>query len=186
VSDAVYRPMGLATGPDGSLYISDSKKGKIWRIMFKGDKNKFGKDELAAMEKRKLNSNIRTPDEVNDDLYKDKPIPGSQVYNYYCISCHQRNGKGDGNRFPPLDSSEWVIGDKKRLIGVVLNGLDKPIEVKGKPYNNLMPQHSFLKDEDIAQVLTYIRQHFNNNSNAVTSKDVSVVRKDSVEKLNKP
>jgi cytochrome c len=44
--------------------------------------------------KEKLNSNIRTPDEVNDDLYKDKPIPGSQVYNYYCISCHQRNGKG--------------------------------------------------------------------------------------------
>jgi hypothetical protein len=56
--------------------------------------------------------------------------------------------QGDGNRFPPLDSSEWVIGDKKRLIGVVLNGLDKPIEVKGKPYNNLMPQHSFLKDEE--------------------------------------
>ena len=180
VSDAVYRPMGLAMGPDGSLYITDSNKGKIWRIMYKGDKNKFGKDELAAMEKRKLNSNIRTPDEVNDNLYKDKAIPGGQVYNYYCISCHQRNGKGDGNRFPPLDSSEWVNGDKKRLIGVVLNGLNKPIEVKGKPYNNLMPQHSFLKDEDIAQVLTYIRQHFNNNPDIVTGKDVSEVRKASM------
>ncbi|MEJ7768309.1 MAG: c-type cytochrome [Chitinophagaceae bacterium] len=176
-SDAAYRPMGLAMGPDGSLYVSDSKKGKIWRILYKGDKTKFGEAELAVMEKRKALSNIRTPDEVNDNLYKGTALPGEQVYNIYCVSCHQRNGKGDGNRFPPLDSSEWVNGDKKRLIDVVLNGLNKPIEVKGRPYNNLMPQHSFLKDEDIAQVLTYIRQHFNNFSSAVTVKEVSEVRK---------
>ncbi len=176
-SDAGYRPMGLAMGPDGSLYVTDSNKGKIWRIMYKGDRNKFGEAQLSAMAKRKANANIRTPHEVNDDLYKEKAIPGSQVYNYYCISCHQRNGKGDENRFPPLDSSEWVYGNKKRLIEVVLNGLDKQITVKGKSYNSLMPQHSFLKDEDIAQVLTYIRQHFNNNTDSVTSKEVSVVRK---------
>lgn len=176
-SDASYRPMGLAMGPDGSLYVTDSNKGKTWRIMYKGDRNKFGEAQLSAMAKRKANANIRTPHEVNDDLYKDKAIPGSQVYNYYCISCHQRNGKGDENRFPPLDSSEWVYGNKKRLIEVVLNGLDKQITVKGKSYNSLMPQHSFLKDEDIAQVLTYIRQHFNNNTDSVTSKEVSVVRK---------
>ena len=52
-SDAKYRPMGLAMGPDGSLYISESNKGKIWRVMYKGDKNKFGKEQLAAMERRK-------------------------------------------------------------------------------------------------------------------------------------
>ncbi len=162
---------------DTSLLVTDSNKGKIWRIMYNGDRNKFGEAQLSAMAKRKANANIRTPHEVNDDLYKEKAIPGSQVYNYYCISCHQRNGKGDENRFPPLDSSEWVYGNKKRLIEVVLNGLDKQITVKGKSYNNLMPQHSFLKDEDIAQVLTYIRQHFNNNTDSVTSKEVSVVRK---------
>jgi len=153
--------------------------------MFKGDKNKFGKAELASMEKRKLNSNIRTPDEVNDNLYKDKAIPGGQVYNYYCISCHQGNGRGDENRFPPLDGSEWVNGDKKRLIGAVLNGLNIPIEVKGRPYNNLMPQHSFLKDEDIAGVLSYVRQHFNNNPDKITAKDVAEVRKASMNKGNK-
>lgn len=176
VSDAAYRPMGLAMGPDGSLYVSDSQKGKIWRIMFKGNKNKFGKEQLADMEKRKLYSNIRTPDEIADNLYKDKALPGEKVYNIYCVFCHQRNGKGDGNRFPPLDSSEWVIGDKKRLIDIVINGLNKPIEVKGKPYNNLMPPHGFLRDEDIAQVLTYIRQHFKNNADAVTAEEVLIVR----------
>src|ERR1043166_789852 len=86
-TDAECRPMGLAEGPDGSLYISDSKKGKIWRIMYKGNKENFGKDQLASMEKRKANSNIRTPDEINDNLYKDKVIPGSQVYMTYCVSC---------------------------------------------------------------------------------------------------
>jgi len=171
-NDAAYRPMGLAVGPDGSLYISDSRKGKIWRIMYKGDKKKFGEVELAAMEKRKLNSNIRTPDEIKDNLYSDKPIPGAQVYQTYCVSCHQYNGKGDGDRFPPLDSSEWVNSDKKKLIDVVLNGLNKPITVKGKPYSSVMPQHSFLRDEDIAEVLTYVRQRFNNNDILVSADEV--------------
>ena len=176
VSDAAYRPMGLATGPDGSLYVSDSRKGKIWRIMYQGDKNKFGSEELAAMEKRKTFSNIRTPDELKDNLYKDKALPGEKVYSIYCASCHQRNGKGDGNRFPPLDSSEWVMGDKKRLVDVVMNGLNRPIQVKGKPFNNLMPPFSFLRDEELAQVLTYIRQHFN-NSGAITVEEISEFRK---------
>jgi len=172
VSDAVYRPMGLAMGPDGSLYISESRKGKIWRVMYKGDKKKFGEAELVAMEKRKLNSNIRTPDEIKDNLYNDKPIPGGQVYQTYCVSCHQHNGKGDGDRFPPLDSSEWVNSDKKKLIDVVLNGLNRPITVKGKLYNSVMPQHSFLRDEDIAEVLTYVRQRFNNNDISVSADEV--------------
>ncbi len=66
--NAKYRPMGLAEGPDGSLYVSESKKGKIWRIMFKGDRTKFGDQELAAMEKRKERSYLRTPDEKKDLL----------------------------------------------------------------------------------------------------------------------
>ena len=182
VSDAAYRPMGIAEGPDGSLYVSDSRKGKIWRIMYTGDKNKFGTAELAVMDNRKTLSNIRTPDEVKDNLYKEKALPGEKVYSIYCVSCHQRNGKGDGNRFPPLDSSEWVMGDKKRLIDVVFNGLNRPIQVKGKPFNNLMPQFSFLRDEELAEVLTYIRQHFNNNSSAVTAEEVSEFRKASGKK----
>jgi hypothetical protein len=74
------------------------------------------------------------------------------------------------------------MGDKKRLIEVVLNGLNTPIEVKGKPYNNLMPPFSFLRDEELAEVLTYIRQHFNNNSTPVTGEEVSDRRKASMQK----
>jgi glucose/arabinose dehydrogenase len=175
-SDARYRPMGLAVGPDGSLYVSDSRVGKIWRILYKGNKGEFGHKQLAAMEKRKSNSNIRTPDEVADNLYKEKGLPGSKVYGTYCASCHQRNGKGDGNRFPPVAESDWVNGDKKKLISVVLNGLDKPIRVNGKEYNSLMPQHSFLKDEEIAQVLTFIRLNFNKNNDSITAEEIKRAR----------
>jgi mono/diheme cytochrome c family protein len=70
-----------------------------------------------------------------------------------------------------------VNGDKKKLIEVVLNGLNEPITVNGKSYNNLMPQHSFLRDEDIAQVLTYIRKRFNNNIDSVLADEVQKIRR---------
>jgi glucose/arabinose dehydrogenase len=177
VSDAIHRPMGIAMGPDGSIYISDTEKGKIWRIMFKGNKKNFGAAQLAQMEKRKSLSNIRTPDKDKDDLDRGKLTEGSKVYNIYCSTCHQGNGLGDGSRFPPLKESEWVTGEKEKLIDIVLNGLEGPVEVKGKPYNGLMPQHgSFLKDEELAEVLTFIRQNFNNNASAITSAEVNKAR----------
>jgi glucose/arabinose dehydrogenase/cytochrome c5 len=176
VSDAVYRPMGIAMGPDGSLYIAETEKGKIWRVTYKGDKAKFGASQLAHMEKRKLMSNIRNPDEIADNLDRGKPVVGSKVYGVYCSACHQRNGMGDSQRFPPLAGSEWVTGDKKKLITVLLKGLEGPIEVKGQFYNNAMPQHSFLKNEDIAEVLTHIRTNFGNNADAVTPAEVNEVR----------
>lgn len=176
VSDAVYRPMGIAMGADGSLYIAETEKGKIWRIMYKGDKDHFGAAQLAAMEKRKSLSHIRTPDEMEDNLQKGQLVQGETIYNTYCGTCHQGNGLGDSQRFPPLAGAEWVTGDKQRLISVLIKGLEGPVEVKGKTYNSVMPQHSFLSDEDIAKVLTYIRQNFGNNASAINPEEVQQVR----------
>lgn len=177
VSNAVYRPMGLTEGPDGSLYISDTEKGKIWRVMFKGNKKTFASPELAAMARRKITaSNIKTPDEIADNLYRGK-VTASVVYATYCVSCHQNNGKGDGNRFPPVAQSEWVNGDKSKLISVILNGLQGPVKVKGLSYNEVMPAHgSFLNNEQIAEVLTYIKSNFGNTPEVVTAKEVEIVR----------
>ena len=176
-SDAKYRPMGIAMGPDGSIYIAETEKGKIWKITYKGGKKKFTKASLASMEKRKTMSHIRTPDIIKDNLDKDKPVAGGKVYSVYCAACHQRNGKGDSQRFPPLGGSDWVTGDKKRLIEVVLKGLEGPIEVNGQSYNNVMPQHSFLKDQEIAEVLTHIRSSFGNTADAVSTDEVAGIRK---------
>ncbi len=176
-SDARYRPMGIAMGPEGSLYVSDTEKGKIWRIMYKGEKDKFGEAALANMEKRKSASHIRQPHEVDDNLDKNIVAGGEKIYNVYCGTCHQRNGQGASGRFPPLAGTPWVTAEKKRLITLVLKGLEGRIEVKGETYDNMMPQHSFLDNEEIANVLTYVRQNFGNKASAVTAEEVAAVRK---------
>jgi glucose/arabinose dehydrogenase/mono/diheme cytochrome c family protein len=176
-NDAIYRPMGIAMGPDGSLYISDTEKGKIWRIIYKGDKDKFGEAQLAKIEARKKESNIRQPHEVNDNLEKGVVAGGARVYGIYCGTCHQRNGQGASGRFPPLAGTTWVTGDKKKLIGIALKGLEGPIDVNGEQFNATMPQHSFLSNEEIANVLTYIRENFGNKAAPVTPEEVAAVRK---------
>ena len=176
-SDAKYRPMGLAMGPDGSLYISESNKGKIWRVMYKGDKKTFGEAELADMEKRKSRSYIKTPDEVKDNLGLGGEMEGLILYNSYCRGCHQRDGKGDNSRYPPLAGSDWVAGDKDRLIGVLLHGLQGEIKVNGKLYNGMMPAHgAFLDDHAIASILTFVKGRFNKEKIRVTSQEVTTVR----------
>ncbi|HWK05151.1 MAG TPA: c-type cytochrome [Puia sp.] len=176
-SDAVFRPMGLATGPDGSLYISESNKGRIWRVMYKGDKDQFGEAQLAEMEQRKSRSYIKTPDSVKDNLGKGGEMEGLILYNSYCRGCHQRDGKGDNSRYPPLVGSDWVAGDKDRLIGVILRGLQGEVKVNGKTYNGLMPAHgAFLDDHAIASILTFVKRRFNKENVTVTSREVTTVR----------
>lgn len=173
--DAVHRPVGLAAGPDGSLYISDSRKGKIWRVVYKGERETFGSEQLAEMEARKSLPHIRTPDEVHDDMQKHLAVD-QKLYNTFCGTCHQQNGKGARGRMPPLAGTEWVTGNKERLITVVLNGLQGPLEVNGESYNSVMPAHHFLKDDEVAMILTYIRRSFGNQASAVTAAEVRRVR----------
>lgn len=174
---AKHRPTGLATGPDGSLYVSDSVQGRIWRIMYKGDREAFGEKQLAGMRNEKQTAdNIRTPHEEDDNLEKEAVAGGEQLYRTYCASCHQRNGEGSPPRYPPLAGTDWVTGDKQRLISVILRGLEEPIVVNGEHYNFPMPQHSFLSNEDVAGIATYIRQNFNNEASAVSEADVQRVR----------
>ena len=175
-SEAKYRPMGLAEGPDGSLYISESNKGKIWRVMYKGDKDSFGEADLADMEKRKSMSYIKDPDEVKDVLNIGSGSEGYKLYSIYCRNCHQGNGKGDNNRFPPLAGSEYVLGDKVRLIGILLNGLQGEITVNDTKYEGLMPQFGHLDDYALASVLTFIRTRFKNDASPITPDEVKAVR----------
>lgn len=174
--DAGYRPMGIAMGPDGSLYISESEHGKIWRVMYKGDKKKFGPEQLVSMEERKKEPHIRTPDEIEDDLTPSRSAAGAVLYNKYCAACHMQNGKGDGSRYPSIAGSEWVTGDQMKLIEVVVNGLQGPIMVNGKPFDGVMPPIDFLEDEEIAQILTYVRKKFGNNSSPIGSYYVKMGR----------
>lgn len=185
-SDALYRPMGLAEGPDGSLYISESNKGKIWRVMYKGDKTRFGEAQLNRMEARKSRTYIKTPDEKADNLGKGGAMHGHMLYIAYCANCHQRDGMGDNNRYPPLVGSEWVGGSRERFISVVLNGLQGEIKVNGKTYNGVMPAHrEVLDDHAVASILTFVSQYLNKEDKPFTLKEVNKVRK-ATDKKNTP
>lgn len=176
-SDAKHRPSGLAVGPDGSLYVTEDLEGRIWKITYTGDKNNFGSEALARMqEEKKTARNIRQPDPEKDNLQKGVAVGGEQIYITYCATCHQQDGKGASGRYPPLAGTDWVTGDKERLARLVLTGLEGPMEVNGKNYNAVMPQHSFLSDREASEVLTYIRQNFGNDASAVTEEEVANVR----------
>ena len=80
--------------------------------------------------------------------------------------------------YPPLAGSEWVAGDRDRLIGILLNGLQGEIKVNGKTYNGIMPAHgSFLDDHAIASILTFVQLRFNKVHNNVPSAEVTRLRK---------
>ena len=145
--------------------------------MYKGDRNNFGAEQLAGMKQRESRTYIKTPDEVADNLNTGDRLEGSILYKTYCANCHQGNGKGDNNRFPPLDSSEYVMGDKNLLISIILNGMQGEIRVKGKTYNGLMPAHdNILDDHAIASITTYIRSRFGKQKDIVTTHDVKAIR----------
>ena len=70
-----------------------------------------------------------------------------------------------------------MTGDKDRLIKIILEGMEGPIEVNGKQYSAVMPQHNFLSDKEIADVLTYIRSDFGNSASPVSEEEVANLRK---------
>ena len=118
---------------------------------------------------------------------QDQNDAGKEVYmkaaagGGMCFTCHQVNGKGLAGQFPPLAGSDWVLGDKDRLIKISMYGLMGEIEVNGVKYNNVMAPPGIppasLTDDQIANVLTYIRNDWGNSASAVTSDEVATVRK---------
>ena len=77
---------------------------------------------------------------------------------------------------PPLIKTKWVLGDKAQLIKIVLKGMTGEIEVNGDNYHNVMAPHSELSDQQIADVLTYIRNNFGNKAKAITAAEVKAIR----------
>jgi mono/diheme cytochrome c family protein/glucose/arabinose dehydrogenase len=106
---------------------------------------------------------------------------GAEVYSRegHCITCHQPDGEGlPAAMFPPLSQTKWAQGSEERLIKLTLHGLLGPIEVKGKQYPGQVPMTAFkhLNDDEIAAVLTYVRNTFGNKASVITPAKVRQVR----------
>lgn len=102
---------------------------------------------------------------------------GEQVFKRNCASCHQIDGSGVPHLAPPLIGTKYVLGDKARLIHIVLDGLNEDIEIENEHFTNPMPPFSKLSDKDIANVLTYVRSNFGNKATAVSPSEVRAERR---------
>ncbi len=116
-------------------------------------------------------------------------LEGHSIYQRegYCITCHQADGKGLQNAgFPPLaGGSDWVIGDPERLIKIALHGLAGPMQVQGQTYSGQVPMTGFgglLNNQEIAAVLTYIRNSFGNEASPIQAATVAKVRAENKDK----
>jgi mono/diheme cytochrome c family protein len=101
---------------------------------------------------------------------------GQALFTQYCVACHQADGLGVPHMNPPLVKTIYVLGDKSKLIKIVLNGFDEDVEINGETYSNTMAAHDFMKDQEIADVLTFVRNSFGNKAGAITIAQVKATR----------
>lgn len=101
---------------------------------------------------------------------------GKQVFMQTCFVCHQVDGQGIPGQIPPLAKSDFLMADKERSVRAVLQGLSGEITVNGKKFNGQMVPLNYLADEDIANVITYVRNSFGNSGDAVGVAEVRRIR----------
>lgn len=136
--------------------------------------NKRLKKVIADMEKARTNK---------ADLSRQFPR-GASIFKSICQTCHGSDGNGVTSLAPPLNNSEWVVGDKHKLNAIVLFGLRGPIQIGNKLYtspeiNGEMPgiaSNAEFSDKDIAQLLNYIRNSWSNKGDGILTKDVTDIR----------
>jgi mono/diheme cytochrome c family protein len=100
---------------------------------------------------------------------------GKTLYEQQCLSCHMVDGSGVPTMNPPLIKTSFVLGPKATLIKVVIAGMTG-VDVDDNTYHNNMPAHPELTDQQVADVLTYIRHNFGNKATQVTVADVKAAR----------
>src|SRR6478735_7949023 len=122
-----------------------------------------------------LTSLYSVPQKAKFDL-KASITRGKEVYNTYCISCHQEQGEGIEDIYPPLAKADYLMADKKRSILQVLKGANGEMKVNGKIYNAEMTGFD-LSNEEASDVLNYIRNSFGNKGDAVIPEDIKTAKK---------
>jgi nitrite reductase (NO-forming) len=114
--------------------------------------------------------------ELSQDPLQASMKRGKSVYESNCLSCHMNQGEGIPSVFPPLAKSDYLMADKNRSIKQVLRGLKGKIVVNGVTYDGEMPAND-LTDQQISDVMNYVRNSWGNKGKIVTVEEVKAVRK---------
>lgn len=100
--------------------------------------------------------------EASSKSLEERMASGGKLYSAHCAACHQANGQGLAGAFPPLAESSYLADGSAAAIDAVLNGLSGPITVNGKDFNSVMPNLSYLKDEEVSEIVTYVMNSWGN------------------------
>ncbi len=136
-------------------YCGLAHQNMVGKLLVVSEKEYYSKAEEVA------------PDSEEDAEEKEEEqvkVDGEKVYLNNCSACHQANGEGLASAFPPLNdhAAQLYLADRNYLIKVVLYGLQGPVKVLGKPYNGAMPAWPQLSDAEVAAVLNYILESWDN------------------------
>ncbi|MEI6712216.1 MAG: PVC-type heme-binding CxxCH protein [Verrucomicrobiota bacterium] len=151
---------------------------------------KTAADRLAGVAEKVVaeHATLKAPTHLSADA-KKQYLAGQEIYfrEGHCVTCHQPNGAGLDPAFPSLVKSPWVTDDTDRLIKIALYGLMGPMEVGGKKYDGQVPMTPFggmLKDDELASVLTFVRNSFGNQAEPIQAAQVKKIRDANPGRLN--
>ena len=111
-----------------------------------------------------------------DAASADSRPPGQRLYGRHCLSCHQADGGGVPNLQPPIAGSTWVKGEPQALALFVMTGGFDSASRKDGAVDNVMPEFRQLSDQDLAEILSYIRAKFGDGASPVTAAEVAAAR----------
>ena len=164
-------------GPENLLAYS----GKEVDAVYLGSQAEAGSDaqkQIASL-RAQVKEAIKSDPTISGLTKEIQVAKGKQVYMQTCFVCHQIKGEGLLGQIPPLAESDYLMADKERSIRVVLQGLSGEVLVNNRKYNGVMAPMNNLSDDEIADVLTYVRNSFGNNGDSVTRDEVRRIRSES-------
>ncbi len=163
-----YRPAGLALGPDGSLYVGDTDKGRLWRILYTGDVSGPATQAPAA---------ASAPTPAPPPAASGADTPGGKIYLQVCAACHMPNGAGVPGMQPALAGNPVVAGDPARLIDVLLLGPAAVLPPDREKFPMVMPAFGAVYDDTtLAGILTHVRKNFAPGTGEITAAQVAARR----------
>ncbi|RLA27832.1 MAG: nitrite reductase, partial [Gammaproteobacteria bacterium] len=103
---------------------------------------------------------------------------GAELFAANCAACHQADGKGLPGAFPPLAGSDYIKEDPWRLVEATVNGLSGPMTVNGAEYNNVMPAMSYLSDDELSAIVTYVLNSWGNAGGQFSAEQIGRYREE--------
>lgn len=162
------------SGPENLLAYS----GKEVDAVYLGKQAEAGSEagkRIAALQAQR-NEAIQIDPKIATLTKEIQMERGKQVFMQTCFVCHQMDGQGISGQIPPLAKSDFLMADKERAVRIVLQGLSGEKVVNGKTYNGTMIPLNYLPDEQVANVLTFVRNSWGNSGESVTVDEVRRIR----------